>query len=101
MFCCFNSNWHLLLAAALWSLSYPSLLTAWSGIGLSKTKGQLDPNIRDWGDYSDLPEGIELGLGLDEERDHGDNRGVDESSSLAVEQDFLAEFAGKKNELIQ
>ncbi|AWP15157.1 putative coiled-coil domain-containing protein 80-like [Scophthalmus maximus] len=37
------------------------------GIGRSKPKDQLDPNVRDWGDYSDLPPGIEQGLGLDEE----------------------------------
>ncbi|XP_070781139.1 coiled-coil domain-containing protein 80 [Enoplosus armatus] len=92
-----NSNWPLLLFAALWSLSYPSLLTAWPGISRSKPKDQLDPNVRDWGDYSDLPPGIEQGLGLDEGGEHGDNRGVGElSSSLAPELDFLADFAGKK-----
>ncbi|XP_034752793.1 coiled-coil domain-containing protein 80 [Etheostoma cragini] len=91
----FKSHLPLLLFAALWSLSYPSLLTAWSGISRSKPKDQLDPNVRDWGDYSDLPPGIEQGLGLDEE--HGDNRGVGESSSsLDTELDFLADFAGKK-----
>ncbi|XP_059214188.1 coiled-coil domain-containing protein 80 [Centropristis striata] len=91
----YKSNWPLLLFAALWSFSYPSLLTAWPGISRSKPKDQLDPNVRDWGDYSDLPPGIEQGLGLDEE--HGDNRGVGESSSsLAPELDFLADFAGKK-----
>lgn len=58
--------------------------------------------MRDWGDYSDLPPGIEQGLGLDEEAERGDNRGVGEStSSLAPELDFLAEFAGKTNELIR
>lgn len=96
-----NSHWTLLLFAALWSLSYASLLTAWSGIGSSKPKDQLDPNVRDWGDYSDLPPGIEQGLGLDENGGHGDSRGVGESSSsLALELDFLADFAGKTNNLI-
>ncbi|XP_037607814.1 coiled-coil domain-containing protein 80 [Sebastes umbrosus] len=95
MFHFYKSHWPLLLFAALWSLSYPSLLTAWPGISRSKPKDQLDPNVRDWGDYSDLPPGIEQGLGLDEE--HGDNRGVGESSSsLAPELDFLADFAGKR-----
>ncbi|TDH01992.1 hypothetical protein EPR50_G00168330 [Perca flavescens] len=95
MFHFYKSHLPLLLFAALWSLSYPSLLTAWPGISRSKPKDQLDPNVRDWGDYSDLPPGIEQGLGLDEE--HGDNRGVGESSSsLATELDFLADFAGKK-----
>ncbi|KAK5851930.1 hypothetical protein PBY51_023443 [Eleginops maclovinus] len=90
-----KSNCPLLFFAALWSLSYPSLLTAWPGISRSKPKDPLDPNVRDWGDYSDLPPGIEQGLGLDEE--HGDNRGAGESStSLAPELDFLADFAGKK-----
>lgn len=95
---CNNSHWPLLLFAALWSLSYPSLLTAWSGIGRSKPKDQLDPNVRDWGDYSDLPPGIEQGLGLDGDREDGNNRGGREStSSLAPELDFLADFAGKTN----
>lgn len=99
MFHFYKSHLPLLLFAALWSLSYPSLLTAWPGISRSKPKDHLDPNVRDWGDYSDLPPGIEQGLGLDEE--HGDNRGVGESSSsLATELDFLADFAGKTNVLI-
>ncbi|KAK1883520.1 Coiled-coil domain containing protein 80 [Dissostichus eleginoides] len=90
-----KSNWPLLFFAALWSLSYPGLLTASPGISRSKPKEPLDPNVREWGDYSDLPPGIEQGLGLDEE--HGDNRGAGESStSLAPELDFLADFAGKK-----
>ncbi|XP_075960944.1 coiled-coil domain-containing protein 80 [Anarhichas minor] len=93
MFHFYNSHWPLLLFAALWS--YPGWLTAWPGISRSKPKVQLDPNVRDWGDYSDLPPGIEQGLGLNE--DHADNRGVGESSSsLAPELDFLADFAGKK-----
>lgn len=99
LFC--NSRWPLLLFAALWSFSYPSLLTAWPGISYSKPKDQLDPNVRDWGDYSDLPPGIEQGLGLDVDGEHGGSRGVEEpSSSLAPELDFLADFAGKTNEPI-
>lgn len=61
----------------------------------------LDPNVRDWGDYSDLPPGIEHGLGLEEqdEDEDGYNREVGgSSSSLAPEMDFLADFAGKRNE---
>ncbi|XP_069015771.1 coiled-coil domain-containing protein 80 [Embiotoca jacksoni] len=94
----FYTSHSLLLFAALWSLSYPSLLSAWPGIASSKPKDHLDPNVRDWGDYSDLPPGIEHGLGLEEDHgEHGDNRGVGESSSsLATELDFLADFAGKK-----
>ncbi|XP_054469129.1 coiled-coil domain-containing protein 80 [Anoplopoma fimbria] len=93
MFHSCKSHWPLLLFAALWS--YPGLLTAWPGISRSKPKDQLDPNVRDWGDYSDLPPGMEHGLGLDE--DHADNRGVGGSSlSLDPELDFLADFAGKK-----
>ncbi|XP_071322866.1 coiled-coil domain-containing protein 80 [Trachinotus anak] len=96
----YTSHVHLLLFVALWSLSYLSFLAAWPGIGQSKPKNQLDPNVRDWGDYSDLPPGIEQGLGLDEDGEHGehgDNRGFGgSSSSLAPELDFLAEFAGKK-----
>uniref|UniRef100_UPI0037E93142 coiled-coil domain-containing protein 80 n=1 Tax=Semicossyphus pulcher TaxID=241346 RepID=UPI0037E93142 len=92
-----RSRLPLLLFAALWSLSYPGLLTAWPGISRSKPKDQLDPNVRDWGDYSDLPPAIEQGLGLDEEGDRGDNRRLGgSSSSLAPELDFLADFAGKK-----
>ncbi|KAM6901296.1 coiled-coil domain-containing protein 80 [Lycodopsis pacificus] len=93
MFHFYNSHWPLLLSAVLWS--YPGWLTAWPGISRSKPKVQLDPNVRDWGDYSDLPPGIEQGLGLNQ--DHADNRGVRESSSsLAPELDFLANFAGKR-----
>ncbi|KAM7392999.1 hypothetical protein PAMA_007899 [Pampus argenteus] len=93
----YNSYWPLLLFAALWSLSYPGLLTAWPGIGRNKPKDQLDPNVRDWGDYSDLPPGIEQELELDGDIEHGNNRGGGEtSSSLAPGLDFLADFAGKK-----
>lgn len=101
MFNFYNSHWPLLLFATLWSLSYPSLLTAWPGVSRRESKDQLDPNVRDWGDYSDLPPGIEQGLGLEEDREHGDNRGVGETSLiLAPELDFLGDFAGKTNELI-
>ncbi|XP_038590666.1 coiled-coil domain-containing protein 80 isoform X1 [Micropterus salmoides] len=97
MFNFYNSHWPLLLFATLWSLSYPSLLTAWPGVSRRESKDQLDPNVRDWGDYSDLPPGIEQGLGLEEDREHGDNRGVGETSLiLAPELDFLGDFAGKK-----
>ncbi|KAK2819062.1 hypothetical protein Q5P01_024623 [Channa striata] len=96
MFCFYTSRLYLLFGV-LWSLSCLSLLTAWPGIGLSKPKYELDPNVKDWGDYSDIPPGIEQGLGLDEDGEHGHSRGVGESSfSLAPELDFLAEFAGKK-----
>lgn len=94
MYHLFNSHWVLLVFAAQWSFSYPSLLSTWSGIGRSK-----DPNVKDWGDYSDLPPGVEQGLGLEEDREHGDNRGAgDPSSSLAPELEFLADFAGKTSE---
>ncbi|XP_060917543.1 coiled-coil domain-containing protein 80 [Labrus mixtus] len=97
MFYFCHSHLPLLLFATLWSLSYPSLLTAWQGISRSKPKDQLDPNVREWGDYSDLPPGIEQRLGLDEDGEHGDNRGAREPpSSLGPELDFLADFAGKK-----
>ncbi|XP_061822355.1 coiled-coil domain-containing protein 80 [Nerophis lumbriciformis] len=87
MFCSFHSPWLLL---ALWSLCRPSWQITWPG---SKTKSQLDPNVKDWGDYSDLPTGTELGLGLDEDRRHGDKT---EDLGLAPELDFLSDFAGKK-----
>nr|XP_015796375.2 coiled-coil domain-containing protein 80 [Nothobranchius furzeri] len=86
---------HLMLSASLLSLMCLSSVTAWPGIPGNKPKDHLDPNVRDWGDYSDLPAEIEHGLGLVEDRE--DNRGAGESSSnLAPELDFLADFAGKK-----
>ncbi|KAM6902249.1 coiled-coil domain-containing protein 80 [Xenentodon cancila] len=94
MFHFYVSN-YLIFFAALWSLRYPGLLTAWQGVAGSKPKHELDPNVRDWGDYSDLPPGIEHGLGLEEDREHEYNRGVGESSS-SPELDFLAGFEGKK-----
>ncbi|XP_076020130.1 coiled-coil domain-containing protein 80 [Genypterus blacodes] len=98
MFSFYHSHWLLLLFVALWSLSYPSLLTAWPRVGRSKAKDELDPNVRDWGDYSDLPPGVEHGLGLEEDnREEGESRGApDPSSGLEPELDFLADFAGKK-----
>ncbi|KAM4720511.1 coiled-coil domain-containing protein 80 [Anableps anableps] len=93
----FFTSHHLVLLLALWSLSCTGLITAWPGIAGSKPKANSDPNVRDWGDYSDLPAGIEHGLGLEEDREHEDNRGAREpSSTLAPELDFLADFAGKK-----
>lgn len=83
--------------AALWSLTYLGLLAAWPNIAGTKPKHQLDPNVRDWGDYSDLPPRTEFGLRLEEDSEREENRGVGESlSSLAPELDFLAEFLGKK-----
>lgn len=94
----FFTSHYLLLIAALWSLNNLGLLAAWQGFGDGKPKELLDPNVRDWGDYSDLPPGIEHGLGLEESREDGYNRKVGESSSsLAPEMDFLADFAGKRN----
>ncbi|KAF7661669.1 hypothetical protein LDENG_00254870 [Lucifuga dentata] len=97
MFAICNSHWSLLLFVALWNLCYPSLLAAWPRTGQSKPKDEWDPNVRDWGDYSDLPPGMEHGMGLEEDREQGERRGVEEpSSGLAPELDFLADFAGKK-----
>ncbi|XP_026153722.1 coiled-coil domain-containing protein 80 [Mastacembelus armatus] len=96
MFQFYTSHLHLLFFAALWSLSYPGLLTARPGIGQGKHKDQLDPNVRDWGDYSDLPPGIEQGLGLDEDGEHGEIRETGAGESSAPELDFLADFSGKK-----
>ena len=93
-----NSHWTLLLFAGLWSLSCSNSLTAWSSVGQSKPKDQLDPNVRDWGDYSDLPLGIKQASESDKEGEHGNKRRAEESSSsLAPELDFLAEFTGKAN----
>lgn len=79
-----------LLLAALWRPGATS--RAWSGLSSSK-----DPNVRDWGDYSDLPATVQQGPEQDgTTHDHG---GVGGSTSwnlpLAPELDFLAEFAGK------
>ncbi|XP_054613154.1 coiled-coil domain-containing protein 80 [Dunckerocampus dactyliophorus] len=80
MFCSFYSAGGLAFALVLWSLSQPS-----------ETKSRLDPNVKDWGDYSDLPPGMELGLGLDEDRQRGGKAG-----EFAPQLDFLSDFAGKK-----
>lgn len=89
---------YLMLLAALWSVLSLHSLAAWPGVSGSKPKDQLDPNVRDWGDYSDLPAGIQHGLGLEEDREYEDKRSAGESSSnLAPELDFLADFAGRRN----
>lgn len=86
----------LLLLAALWSTGATS--RAWSGHGSSK-----DPNVRDWGDYSDLPAAVLQGPGKDRTtHNHGGAGGAGGATGstswslpLAPELDFLAEFAGK------
>lgn len=94
----FYTSHHMLSFVALWSLTCTGLITAWPGTPRSKPKADLDPNVRDWGDYSDLPAGIERGLGLEEDTEHEDNRGAGEPSfNLAPEQDFLADFAGRRS----
>lgn len=80
----------LLLLAALCSSGslgfYPS------------SKDLLDPNVRDWGDYSDLDQ---VEPRRSEEEEHGDKKGAGEpSSSQAPELDFLAEFAGEMSHMI-
>uniref|UniRef100_A0A8C7XKT4 Coiled-coil domain containing 80 like 2 n=1 Tax=Oryzias sinensis TaxID=183150 RepID=A0A8C7XKT4_9TELE len=92
----FCTSHYLMLFTALWSLAYLGSLSAWAGVIGSKPKDQLDPNVRDWGDYSDLPPGVEHGLRLEEDREEGDSRGDPGSTNLAQELDFLADFAGKK-----
>lgn len=92
-----HAHWTLLLLAALWSLSLAN--RPWSSLGRSKPKEELDPNVRDWGDYSDLPSGTDQGPEQEQTR-RDSNRGVKEaSSSLAPELDFLAEFEGKSDKL--
>lgn len=80
----------LLLLTALWRPGATS--RAWSGLSSSK-----DPNVRDWGDYSDLPAPVQQGPEQDGTT-HG-HGGAGGSASwnlpLAPELDFLAEFAGK------
>lgn len=93
----FHTLHYLWLLAALRSFSYPDLVNAFSGIRGNKPKEQLDPNVKEWGDYSDLPPGGEQGLGLEGDSNHEETRRVGEpSSSLAPELEFLADFAGKK-----
>lgn len=92
-----HAHWTLLLLASLWSLSLAN--RPWSSLGRSKPKEELDPNVRNWGDYSDLPFGTDQGPKPDQTR-RDRNRGVEEaSSSLAPELDFLAEFEGKSDKL--
>ncbi|KAM4634252.1 coiled-coil domain-containing protein 80 isoform 2-T2 [Polymixia lowei] len=96
MYIFYNSHLSLLLLVFLWTFSWSGLLAARPGKGRSQPKDQLDPNVRDWGDYSDL-QGLGHGLGLDQDRGPGENsEAEDPSSSLAPELDFLAEFVGKK-----
>lgn len=94
-----RSHRTLLLFAALWSFGCSRLHAASPGIGQSKPKNQLDPNVREWGDYSDLPAEIQQGLELDKQGEHGDKK--EASSSLAPELDFLADFTGKTNKVIK
>lgn len=92
-----HAHWTLLLLALLWSLSLAN--RPWSSLGRSKPKEELDPNVRNWGDYSDLTFGTDQGPKPDQTR-RDRNRGVEEaSSSLAPELDFLAEFEGKSDKL--
>lgn len=91
-----HSHRTLLLFAALWSLTRESLPAAWSGAGHGKPKDELDPNVRDWGDYSDLPPGTEL----DKKGDHGDDRVGGSSPNLAPELDFLTDIASETNKMI-
>lgn len=73
------------------------LLAALCGSGSSgfhpSRKDLLDPNVRDWGDYSDLIQ-VEPRRGTEEERGAGEP-----SSGLAPELDFLAEFAGEPSHM--
>lgn len=80
----------LLLLAAMWRPGATS--RAWSGLSSSK-----DPNVRDWGDYSDLPAAVQQGPQPDgTTHNHGGARGsASWNLPLAPELDFLAEFAGK------
>lgn len=94
MFFFYTTRFYLLLFAALWTLSYPILAVAWPGLTQSKSKDDLDPNVREWGDYSDIPPGTEQELDLDEVGEHKDEGGDGDFSSLAPELEFLAEFAG-------
>lgn len=79
----------LLLLAALWSLAAAS--QSWTS--------SKDPNVRDWGDYSDLPPAVQHELDQDQDHTAHGHGGAGGSKSwsmtLAPELDFLAEFAGK------
>jgi hypothetical protein len=61
------------------------LVVLWH-LSCGQSKDHLDPNTRDWGDYSDL-QGLGHGLGLDREEEDGE-------SSHFQEEDFLSDFAG-------
>ncbi|XP_056146422.1 coiled-coil domain-containing protein 80 [Lampris incognitus] len=92
-----KSQWSLLALVVLWNISNLSLLAAWEPRGaLDQSKDHVDPNVRDWGDYSDL-QSLAHGLGLEEDRRQERNGRVeDPSSGLVPELEFLAEFGGKK-----
>lgn len=58
----------------------------------------VDPNVRDWGDYSDL---IQVEPSRSKEEEDGDkSEGGEPSTSLAPELDFLAEFAGEMSAMM-
>lgn len=81
----------LLLLAALCTSGSSGFYATGSEIG--HNKDLLDPNVRDWGDYSDL---VHIEAKRSKEEEHGDQNGAAEpSSSLAPELAFLAEFAGE------
>lgn len=86
----------LLLLAALCSSASSGSRPTGSEIG--HRKDLLDPNVRDWGDYSDL---IHVEPGRNKEEEHGDkNRAGAPWSGLAPELDFLAEFAGERSPVV-
>lgn len=81
----------VLLLAALWTCGSCGLYS--TGSEIAHRKEWLDPNVRDWGDYSDL---VEVEPSRSKEEEHGDKSGAEElSSGLAPELRFLAEFAGE------
>lgn len=91
-----NSARALLLLAALCTSGSSGFYPTGSEMGYRKDL--LDPNVRDWGDYSDL---IQVEPKWSKEEEHGDKTGAGEpSSSLAPELDFLAEFAGEMSPTI-
>ncbi|KAJ0015395.1 hypothetical protein NQD34_009015 [Periophthalmus magnuspinnatus] len=75
-------------------LSFWNCVHTWPGVGQSNLK-YSDPNVRDWGDYSDLPPGLEMRLGLEEDAQHEKTK-AGPSTTLTPELDFLGDFAGKK-----
>lgn len=91
-----NSPHLLLLLAALCSAASSGFYPTGSQIG--PRKDLLDPNVRDWGDYSDL---IHVEPRKSPEEEDGGKSGAGEaSSSLAPELDFLAEFAGERSPMV-